>query len=161
VNAEILVNVTPMEARVAVVENGAAQDIHIERQASRGIVGNIYAGRVVRVMPGMQAAFVEIGVSRTAFIHLADIIGTAAAAGERIGDHLRDGQVVTVQVVKDPIGNKGARLTDAVVRVHALPRVHARRATTLAYPSASKTMTAGAPVAGGARRCPRQRGHGG
>jgi ribonuclease G len=111
VNAEILVNITPMEARVAVVENGAAQDIHIERAAARGIVGNIYAGRVVRVMPGMQAAFVEIGAERTAFVHLSDLIGPAAAAGARIGDHLRDGQAVTVQVAKDPIGNKGARLT--------------------------------------------------
>jgi ribonuclease G len=111
VSAEILVNVTPMEARVAVVENGAAQDIHIERQASRGIVGNIYAGKVARVMPGMQAAFVEIGAQRTAFLHLADIIGPAAAANARIGDHLRDGQLIIVQVVKDPIGSKGARLT--------------------------------------------------
>jgi len=111
VSAEILVNVTPMEARVAVVENGAAQDIHIERQASRGIVGNIYAGKVARVMPGMQAAFVEIGVERTAFLHLADIIGPAAAANARIADHLRDGQLIIVQVVKDPIGSKGARLT--------------------------------------------------
>ncbi|MEE4278491.1 MAG: ribonuclease G [Halieaceae bacterium] len=110
-SAEILVNVTPMEVRVAVVENGAAQDIHIERETSRGIVGNIYAGRVARVMPGMQAAFVDIGVARTAFIHLADIIGTAAAAEARITEHLRDGQQITVQVVKDPIGNKGARLT--------------------------------------------------
>lgn len=110
-SAEILVNVTPMEARVAVVENGAAQDIHIEREASRGLVGNIYSGRVVRVMPGMQAAFVEIGAERTAFIHLADIIGSAAASGSRIAEHLRDGQLVAVQVVKDPISNKGARLT--------------------------------------------------
>ncbi|MEO1080588.1 MAG: ribonuclease G [Pseudomonadota bacterium] len=110
-SAEILVNVTPMEARVAVVENGAAQDIHIEREASRGIVGNIYSGRVVRVMPGMQAAFVEIGAERTAFIHLADIIGSAAASSSRISEHLHDGQRVAVQVVKDPISNKGARLT--------------------------------------------------
>ena len=109
-SAEILVNVTPMEARVAVVENGAAQDIHVERQASRGIVGNIYAGRVARVMPGMQAAFVEIGAQRTAFLHLADIIGPAAA-NARIADHLHDGQLIIVQVVKDPIGSKGARLT--------------------------------------------------
>jgi ribonuclease G len=111
VSAEILVNVTPMEARVAVVENGAAQDIHIEREASRGIVGNIYQGSVVRVMPGMQAAFVEIGVERTAFLHLADIIGGAAAAEANIRHHLHEGQLITVQVVKDPIAAKGARLT--------------------------------------------------
>ena len=110
-NEEILVNVTPMEARVAVVENGAAQDIHIERQASRGIVSNIYTGRVARVMPGMQAAFVDIGLERSGFIHLADIIGANAAAQSRIGEHLHDGQLIQVQVVKDPIGKKGARLT--------------------------------------------------
>lgn len=110
---EILVNVTPMEARVAVVENGAAQDIHIERQASRGIVGNIYAGRVLRVMPGMQAAFVDIGIERSAFIHLADVLGsgTRSLAEARIADHLREGQLLTVQVLKDPLGQKGARLT--------------------------------------------------
>ena len=67
---EILVNVTPMETRVAVVDNGATQDIHIERSASRGIVGNIYTGRVERVLPGMQAAFVDIGLERTSFIHV-------------------------------------------------------------------------------------------
>lgn len=110
-NEEILVNVTPMEARVAVVENGAAQDIHIERQASRGIVSNIYTGRVARVMPGMQAAFVDIGLDRSGFIHLSDVLGNGAAAEERIADHLREGQLITVQVVKDPLGQKGARLT--------------------------------------------------
>ena len=109
--SEILVNVTPMEARVAVVENGAAQDIHVERQATRGIVGNIYTGKVARVMPGMQAAFVDIGLERSGFIHLADIIGANAAAQSRIGEHLHDGQLIQVQVVKDPIGKKGARLT--------------------------------------------------
>lgn len=110
---EILVNVTPMEARVAVVENGAAQDVHIERQTSRGIVGNIYAGRVLRVMPGMQAAFVDIGIERSAFIHLADVLGSGnrSLAEARIADHLREGQLLTVQVLKDPLGQKGARLT--------------------------------------------------
>ncbi|WP_439105732.1 ribonuclease G [Congregibacter sp.] len=110
-NEEILVNVTPMEARVAVVENGVAQDIYIERQSSRGIVGNIYAGRVVRVMPGMQAAFVDFGFERSGFIHLSDVLGAGAATEERIADHLQEGQLVTVQVVKDPISKKGARLT--------------------------------------------------
>jgi ribonuclease G len=108
---EILVNVTPMETRVAVVENGATQDIHIERSASRGIVGNIYSGRVSRVLPGMQAAFVDIGLARNSFIHVSDIVGTGSDSGERIADHLREGQVITVQVTKDPLGSKGARLT--------------------------------------------------
>ena len=108
---EILVNVTPMETRVVVVENGVTQDIHIERQASRGIVGNIYRGRVARVLPGMQAAFVEIGLERSGFIHIADVLGYGASGEERIAEHLSEGQLITVQVVKDPIGKKGARLT--------------------------------------------------
>ncbi len=70
---EILVNVTPMETRVAVVDNGVTQDIHIERLSNRSIVGNIYSGKVVRVLPGMQAAFVDIGSDRTGFIHVSDI----------------------------------------------------------------------------------------
>ena len=118
---EILVNVTPMETRVAVVDNGATQDIHIERSASRGIVGNIYAGKVVRVLPGMQAAFVDIGAERTSFIHVSDIIGTDSNGREdrsrgsaNIGDHLHEGKKVIVQVTKDPLGSKGARLTTAL-----------------------------------------------
>lgn len=110
-STEILVDVTPMEARVAVLENGLVQDIHIERQARRGHVGNIYVGRVLRVMPGMQAAFVDIGLERSGFIHLADVIGSSAAADARIADHLRQGQLITVQVLKDPLGAKGARLS--------------------------------------------------
>ena len=115
---EILVNVTPMETRVAVVDNGATQDIHIERAASRGIVGNIYAGKVVRVLPGMQAAFVDIGVERTSFIHVSDIVSLDTHGQEdktrpsdNIKDHLHDGKKVIVQVTKDPLGTKGARLT--------------------------------------------------
>jgi ribonuclease G len=111
VSEEILVNVTPMETRVAVVENGATQDIHIERRASRGIVGNIYAGKVMRVLPGMQAAFVDIGTGRNSFIHVSDIETGDAEASDRIAEHLHEGQRITVQVTKDPIGSKGARLT--------------------------------------------------
>ena len=112
---EILVNVTPMETRVAVVDNGATQDIHIERTASRGMVGNIYAGKVVRVLPGMQAAFVDIGAERTSFIHVSDIFvsgGDGRAQGsDAIGDYLHEGKKVIVQVTKDPLGSKGARIT--------------------------------------------------
>ncbi len=115
---EILVNLTPMETRVAVVENGSAQDIHIERSSSRGIVGNIYAGKVVRVLPGMQAAFVEIGAERTCFIHVADILPVNAEGKEdrsrqsdSIRDFVHDGQKLIVQVTKDPLGSKGARLS--------------------------------------------------
>jgi len=124
---EILVNVTPRETRVAVVENGMLQELHIERGWSRGVVGNIYKGKVQRVMPGMQAAFVEIGLDRTAFLHANDIqralparegegeevapAPVPAAAVPPISELLREGQDVVVQVVKDPIGSKGARLT--------------------------------------------------
>ena len=70
---EILINVTPQETRVAVTGSGVVQELLIERSASRGLVGNIYMGRVVRVLPGMQSAFIEIGLERAAFLHVADI----------------------------------------------------------------------------------------
>ncbi|MEZ5502673.1 MAG: ribonuclease G [Halioglobus sp.] len=118
---EILVNFTPMETLIALVDNGATQDIYIERAVNRGIVGNIYAGKVVRVLPGMQAAFVDIGVERTSFIHVSDIITLdsrgredRSAPPENITDHLHDGQKIIVQVTKDPLGTKGARLTTAL-----------------------------------------------
>ena len=121
---EILINVTPRETRVALVENGMLQEVHVERTSRRGYVGNIYKGKVSRVMPGMQAAFVEIGLDRAAFLHASDIVrpqanligenGDTAAApspSPPINELIRDGQEVVVQVVKDPIGTKGARLT--------------------------------------------------
>jgi ribonuclease G len=119
-NEQILINVTPQETRVAVTEQGAVQELHIERDSSRGLVGNIYLGRVCRVLPGMQSAFVEIGLPRAAFLHVADIWTARAATGggnapdrpiERI---LSEGQTLLVQVVKDPIGSKGARLSTQV-----------------------------------------------
>ena len=73
--AEILINVTPTETRVTVVENGVLQEVFIEREHLRGLVGNVYKGKVVRVLPGMQAAFVDIGLERAGFIHASDIIG--------------------------------------------------------------------------------------
>lgn len=113
---EILVNVTPSEVRAALLENGVLQEVHIERAARRGVISNIYKGRVTRVLPGMQAAFVEIGLPRTAFLHVSDIVrrnnGEPATAEERsIRDVVREGEELLVQVVKDPLGNKGARLT--------------------------------------------------
>ncbi len=108
---EILINITPMESRVAVVENGVLQEVHVERTQRRGIVGNIYKGKIVRVLPGMQAAFVDIGLSRAAFIHAADITGREAVSGEGISGLVHEGQALVVQVTKDPIGSKGARLT--------------------------------------------------
>ncbi|GBE07823.1 ribonuclease G [bacterium BMS3Abin11] len=115
---EILINVTPQETRVAVVENGLLQELQIERSTARGIVNNIYVGKVVRILPGMQAAFIDIGLERTAFLHSSDIDpntmdGTSSKATEDdcISHKLHDGQKLVVQVIKDPIGSKGARLT--------------------------------------------------
>ena len=115
---EILINMTPMETRVAVVENGVLQEVYIERAAARGIVGNIYKGKVVRVLPGMQAAFVDVGLERASFIHASDIASLDKDGVEqRNGDSpdirslVREGQALITQVIKDPIGTKGARLT--------------------------------------------------
>jgi ribonuclease G len=118
---ELLINVTPQETRVAYVENGVLQEVHIERAHRRGLVGNVYKGTVSRVLPGMQAAFIEIGLERTAFLHVSDIVPTAAEKQENGGkptetimELLREGQEVIVQVVKDPMGTKGARLTTQI-----------------------------------------------
>ena len=115
---EILINVTPQETRVAMLEQGVIQELHIERSSARGLVGNIYVGRVARVLPGMQSAFVEIGLERAAFLHIADILehrqnshGHESRPIERI---LHEGQSLLVQVIKDPIGTKGARLSTQV-----------------------------------------------
>ncbi len=138
-SAELLVNVTPRETRVALIESGVLQEIFIERANRRGLVGNIYKGRVCRVLPGMQAAFVDIGLDRAAFLHASDIadadarqVHDAPVAGNggsspartepvsmlrnaaAITDLVRDGQEVLVQVIKDPLGTKGARLTTHV-----------------------------------------------
>jgi len=121
---EILINVTPHETRVAVVENGVLQDVHIERTRKRGLVGNIIKGRVHRVLPGMQSAFVDIGLERSGFLHVSDLMNTGAGlepeavAGAlpsaSIDTLLSEGQELLVQVVKDPIGAKGARLTTRI-----------------------------------------------
>jgi len=108
---EILINVTPQETRVAITAAGVVQELLIERAASRGLVGNIYVGRVARVLPGMQSAFVEIGLERAAFLHIADIWDRRERPIERI---LAEGQPILAQVVKDPIGSKGARLSTQV-----------------------------------------------
>jgi len=115
---EILINVTPMETRVALIENGLLQEIFIERPSNRGRVGDIFVGKVVRVMPGMEAAFVDIGLERAAFIHNTDITAVDADGFEvredvprPIQQLLREGQFLVVQVAKDAISTKGARLT--------------------------------------------------
>ncbi|AGH38244.1 Ribonuclease G [Bibersteinia trehalosi USDA-ARS-USMARC-188] len=117
---ELLVNVTPSETRVALLENGLLKELHIEREAKRGIVGNIYKGRVTRVLPGMQSAFVDIGLDKAAFLHASDIVSHTECVDENekkqfivknISELVREGQDIVVQVVKDPLGTKGARLT--------------------------------------------------
>ncbi len=119
----LLINITPQETRVALIFQGAVQELHIERTLSRGLVGNIYLGKVVRVLPGMQSAFIDIGLERAAFLHVADIWDARPQGHEGNANNvpltpieklLFDGQSVTVQVVKDPIGTKGARLSTQI-----------------------------------------------
>ena len=114
---ELLINVIPKETRVALVENGVVQEVQIERAKASNIVGNIYKGKVIRVLPGMQAAFVDIGLERTGFLHATDI---PSLDGE--GMELRDvvtpdiltkvheGKTLLTQVVKAPISTKGCLL---------------------------------------------------
>lgn len=115
---EILINVTSTEVRAALLENGVLQEVYIERATRRGLISNIYKGRVSRVLPGMQAAFVDIGLQRTAFLHASDIApADGAERGDdtpNIKDLLREGDAIMVQVLKDPLGNKGARLTSYI-----------------------------------------------
>ncbi|MEW6165659.1 MAG: ribonuclease G [Pseudomonadota bacterium] len=113
-NEEFLINVTPQETRVALMQQGAVQELHVERTGGRGIVGNIYLGRVVRVLPGMQSAFVEVGLERTAFLHVADIWGEKNGNTRPIERLIAEGETLMVQVLKDPIGTKGARLTTQI-----------------------------------------------
>ena len=115
---EILVNITPQETRVAFVENGVLQEVHVERSHGKGIAGNIYRGKVVRVLPGMQAAFVDIGLERTGFLHAGDIYISSDKQTNTVSDEktpisslVREGEHIIVQATKDPIGTKGARLT--------------------------------------------------
>ena len=115
ISKEILVNITPQETRVAILENGMVHEIYIERRRSKGLVGNVYKGRVARVLPGMEAAFIELGLERAAFLHVSDV-AQARQNGNgggmpHISQVLREGQELLVQVIKDPLGTKGARLT--------------------------------------------------
>lgn len=121
---EILINVSPQETRVAIVENGLLQEVHIERSNKRGLVGNLFKGVVSRVLPGMQSAFIDIGLDRAGFLHISDLVeGDAEIETNRllgnaqdaaISALLREGQQILVQVVKDPLGTKGARLTTRI-----------------------------------------------
>jgi len=116
VNDEILINVTPQETRVAVMQQGIVQQLHIERGSHLGIVSNVYVGRVKRVLPGMQSAFIDIGLERSAFLHVADIWENRnnSDAAKPIEKMLYEGQGLLVQVIKDSIGSKGARLSTQI-----------------------------------------------
>ena len=122
---DILINWSPQETRVAVVENGVLQELHVERSLERGLVGNVYLGKVARVLPGMQSAFIDIGLERAAFLHVADVWhrpaegetpgqARSAQAQQPIERQIFEGQALTVQVIKDPLGTKGARLSTQI-----------------------------------------------
>lgn len=118
---EIVVNVSPGETRAALLENGVLQELFIERGSRMGLTGNLYKGSVSRVLPGMQAAFIDIGLERTAFLHVSDIVQPADAEGsgdaprtDNIRELVNEGSDILVQVLKDPLGTKGARLTTFV-----------------------------------------------
>src|SRR5437763_9905578 len=122
---DILINWSPQETRVAIVEHGAVQELHVERTLERGLVGNVYLGKVARVLPGMQSAFIDIGLERAAFLHVADVwqrqpdgeppaVARNANAQVPIEKQVFEGQSLMVQVIKDPIGTKGARLSTQV-----------------------------------------------
>jgi ribonuclease G len=125
---DILINWSPQESRVAIIEHGAVQELHIERSLERGLVGNVYLGKVARVLPGMQSAFIDIGLDKAAFLHVADL---ASSVHARYADNaprsatpstpitpiekqVFEGQAIMVQVIKDPIGSKGARLSSQI-----------------------------------------------
>ena len=122
---DILINWSPQETRVAIVEHGAVQELHVERALERGLVGNVYLGKVARVLPGMQSAFIDIGLERSAFLHVADL-WQLPLEGESLPAHrhgapprpiekqVYEGQTLMVQVIKDPIGTKGARLSTQI-----------------------------------------------
>jgi len=117
-SAEMVLNVGPRETRAALLENGVLQELFVERASKRGLTGNLYKGKVSRVLPGMQAAFIDIGLERTAFLHVSDIVQPADAEGsseaprtDNIRELVAEGRDILVQVLKDPLGTKGARLT--------------------------------------------------
>jgi len=122
---DLVVSSNPQETRVALLEDGVVCELFLEREAQRGIVGSIYKGRVTRVLPGMQSAFVDVGLERDAFLHAADVFEElpenlltpeemTAARSAPIEDRLHQGEEVIVQVLKEPMGTKGARITSHV-----------------------------------------------
>ena len=140
--AELVINAASHETRIALIENGTIAELYIERSREKGIVGNIYKGRVIRVLPGMQAAFVDVGLEKAAFLYVADVFDAIEEyesllyAGTKkddepteehdgtdrhefrplhpIEDLLQEGQELLVQISKEPLGTKGARITSHI-----------------------------------------------
>ena len=149
-NKEMIVSSNGHETMVAILEDDLVSEIFVERERQRGVVGNVYKGRVSKVLPGMQSAFVDIGLERDGFLYVADVVDTIeeferleagdergrarkaaarrereAAAQPKIEDLLKEGQEILVQVAKEPLGTKGARLTSHVTMAGPVPRLHA------------------------------------
>ena len=144
-STEILINASTHEARAAVVENGVLQEVFLERASRRGLISNIYKGRVSRVLPGMQAAFIEIGMERTAFLHASDIFdprhadtGIEPPHTENIRSLVAEGNEILVQVVKDPSGHQGRAADDLHHPAVPLSRLHAARAAAWAFRRGSR-----------------------
>jgi ribonuclease G len=124
--SELIINETFDETRIAFVENGVLTEFFVERKNDRSIVGNIYKGRAVRILPGMDAAFIDIGLEKSAFLYVADIVvdammyeqfeeaGATVESNERIEGVLEEGQEIIVQVAREPIGQKGTRVTSRI-----------------------------------------------
>jgi len=160
-SAEILINVTPRESRAAVIENGILHEVFVERANRLGLTSNVYKGRVSRVLPGMQAAFIDVGLTRTAFLHASDIARGAVEGPDLDSPPLdiralvAEGDELLVQVVKDPLGTKGARLT-TFVREWGFP--HASRTSRSGpgcAPWSKPRSTRSAPAATSCGRSPR------
>ena len=149
--SELIINVTFSETRIAFLENGVLTEFFMERKNDKSIVGNIYKGKVVRILPGMDAAFVDIGLEKSAFLYVGDIVvdsgmyeefeeimGYPVESNERIEGVIEEGQEIIVQVSREPIGQKGTRVTSRITLPGRL-LVLMRRASTSAYPAGSKT----------------------
>src|SRR4051812_45940576 len=127
-NKEMIISSNGHETMVAILEDDLVAEIFVERERQRGVVGNVYKGRVSKVLPGMQSSFIDIGLERDGFLYVADVLASVDEldSGEndtqqatdkpqpKIEDLLREGQEILVQVVKEPLGTKGARLTSHV-----------------------------------------------
>jgi len=149
--SELLINYAPYETRVALLEDGTLAEFYLERPRERGYVGNIYKGRVVRVLPGMRAAFIEIGLARTAFLYGGDISPRLLESEDLFGEeiceirrgHIEDllkrGQEILVQVIKEPVGNKGARLSTNIT----LPGRYLVFLPTMSHIGLSRKITSG------------------